>query len=89
MNDQRSSATPGNDARLHAERAIVRQVLRHDRDPRWSLQELQSEISNVEPAVLSDALENLIWHGVIVSCLHDFLASRCALRLVALGVVTI
>ncbi|HEY7961577.1 MAG TPA: hypothetical protein VID29_06620 [Solirubrobacteraceae bacterium] len=72
-----------------AERAIVLQVLRDDRDVRWSLAELVAESYDVVPLTLSRALEVLESHGVLVRCDDEYVASRCAQHLDALGMVSI
>ena len=81
--------TPWNDARWIAERAIVLQVLRDDHEARWTLAELQTEVTDLDPAALADALSRLEPHGVVVACEKTVLASRCALHLDALGMVSI
>lgn len=48
-----------------AERAIVLQVLRRDHDDRWTRTELDGELRDVEPMVVSDALERIHRGGVI------------------------
>lgn len=64
-----------------AERAIVLQVLRDDRDERWSRVELESEIYDVEPLAISDALETLCQESVVHLSGELVWASRCARRL--------
>ena len=48
------------------ERAIVFQLLRDDRDERWSLAGLAAEL-DVEFSVLASALARLQEHGVVVA----------------------
>jgi hypothetical protein len=72
-----------------AERAIVLQVLRNDCDERWSRAELESEIYDIEPLAISDALERLSREGVVHIDGELVLASRCALHLDNLGMVSI
>jgi hypothetical protein len=72
-----------------AERAIILQVLRVDRDERWSRAELESEIYDIEPLVISEALERLREAGVVQLAGELVWASRCAHRLDALGMVSI
>jgi hypothetical protein len=72
-----------------AERAIVLQVLRDDHDERWSRAELEREIYDIEPPALGDALERLRQEGVVHISGELVWASRCALRLDALGMVSI
>jgi hypothetical protein len=87
MYDQ-SRATPWGDA-WTAERAIVLQVLRDDHGERWSRGELEQEISDIDPVALGQAMECLREDGV-VHLSGDFVwASRCALHLDALGMISI
>jgi DNA-binding IclR family transcriptional regulator len=72
-----------------AERAIVLQVLREDKDPRWTLAELQAEAYDIDPTTLAGALSRLERHGIVVECGEGVVASRCALHLDALGMVSI
>lgn len=72
-----------------AERTIVLQFLRDDHDERWSHTELQAEINNTEPSALSSAIERLEQHGVVASLDGYVLASRCALHLDELELVSI
>jgi hypothetical protein len=72
-----------------AERAIVLQVLRDDHDERWSRAELEQEIYDVEPLVISDALERLKEESVVHLSGEHVWASRCARHLDALGMVSI
>jgi hypothetical protein len=84
-----SSASPWNDALWMAERAIVLQVLRDDHEVRWTLGELQAEVDDLNPHALRHALDRVLEEGVVVTCGADVLASRCALHLDALGMVSI
>jgi hypothetical protein len=72
-----------------AERAIVLQVLRDDRDERWSRAELEREIYDIEPLVIRDALERLRQEGVVHLAGDWVWASRCACHLDMLGMVSI
>lgn len=72
-----------------AERAIVLQVLRDDKDSRWTLAELQAEVYDIDPSTLGDALSRLKRHGIVVACCEAVIASRAALHLDALGMVSI
>jgi NAD/NADP transhydrogenase alpha subunit len=72
-----------------AERAIVLQVLRDDRDERWSRAELEHEIYDIEPLMINEALERLSEEGVVCLAGEFVWASRCARRLDALGMVSI
>ena len=72
-----------------AERAIMLQVLRADHDRRWTLQELQAEVDDIDPSVLQAALGQLVGHGLVLVHEEWMLASRAALHLDALGMVGI
>jgi hypothetical protein len=72
-----------------AERAIVLQVLRDDCDQRWPRAELESEIYDIDPLAISDALERLREEGVVHLAGELVWASRCARRLDALGMISI
>lgn len=72
-----------------AERAIVLQVLRNDKDPHWTLAELQAETYDIDPSTLCDALSRLERHGIIEACDDVVVASRAALHLDVLGMVSI
>ena len=69
------------------ERAIVLQLLRDDHDERWSRAELEAEVNNAEPSVLSSAIADLERQGVVVAQGEHVLASPCARRLDELGLV--
>ncbi len=86
---EKSNGTPWDDDPWIAERAVVLQVLRNDKDPRWTLAELQAEAYDIDPTTLAGALDRLERHGIVVRCDHEYVASRCALRLDALGMVSI
>jgi hypothetical protein len=72
-----------------AERAIVLQVLRADRDPRWTLPDLHAEAYDIDRPVLAAALGRLKRHGVVMACGDAVVASRCAVHLDDLGMVSI
>lgn len=72
-----------------AERAIVLQVLRDDHNPRWSRAELELEIFDIAPLTVADALERLSREGVVHLGGEQVWASRCALHLDNLGMVSI
>ncbi len=73
-----------------AERAIVLQVLRDDRDDeRWVRAELEGEIYDIEPLAINEALERLREAGVVHLSGELVWASRCARHLDALGMVSI
>jgi DNA-binding MarR family transcriptional regulator len=85
----KGSGTPWAGEPWIAERAIILQVLRDDRDERWSRAEMQTEVFDVDPSAISDALERLEWHGVVVRYDDEYMASRCALHMDAIGMVSI
>jgi biotin operon repressor len=70
------------------ERAIVFQLLRDDRDERWSLTGLAAEL-DTERSALASALERLQKHGVVVTEGDAIGAAPAARRLDALGVIGI
>lgn len=79
-----------------AERAIILQLLRDDHDERWTHAALQAEVSDVEPSVLSSAVERLERHGVAlhgialqgIALQGEYVrASPCARHLDELGLV--
>jgi hypothetical protein len=72
-----------------AQRAIVLQVLRDDHDDRWSRAELEREIYDIEPAAIAEALERLRQEGVVHLSGDLVWASRAALWLDGLGMVSI
>ncbi|HEY4812375.1 MAG TPA: hypothetical protein VIH71_15085 [Solirubrobacteraceae bacterium] len=72
-----------------AERAIVLQLLRDDHDERRSRAELGTELGDVEPLALSDAIADLERHGVVVVQGEHVVASRCARQLDELGMIAI
>ncbi|HEV3071116.1 MAG TPA: hypothetical protein VGY76_06805 [Solirubrobacteraceae bacterium] len=72
-----------------AERAIVLQVLRTDRDERWTRVELEGEIYDIEPLAISEALERLREVGVVHLSGELVWSSRCARHLDALGMISI
>ncbi len=72
-----------------AERAIVLQVLRDDRDERWTPTELEAEIEDRGAQAIAEALGRLEAEGAVILCGEHVLASRCASRMDYLGLVTI
>ncbi len=72
-----------------AQRAVVLQVLRNDHEERWTRAELECEIYDVPPLAISDALERLRQESVVHLHGEDVWASRCALHLDVLGMVSI
>lgn len=85
----KSSATPWDDALWMAQRAIVLQILRTDKDPRWTLAELQAEIDDLNPYALRHALDRLLEESIVVACGNGVVASRAAVHLDGLGMVSI
>jgi len=69
------------------ERAVVLQLLRDDHDEQWSRTELETELDDVKPLALSDAIAVLERHGVVVVQGEHVVASRCARRVDELGLV--
>lgn len=86
---EQSSGTPWNDAVWMAERAVMLQVLRTDRDLRWSLAELQAEVDDLDPRALGVAFDRLRVEGLLVDCGDGVVASRAAFHLDGLGMVSI
>jgi hypothetical protein len=70
------------------EEAIVVQLLRDDHDERWSRADLETELWDVEPSVLGDALERLWKEGVVHWAGEQVSASRYVRYLHALGMVS-
>lgn len=71
-----------------AERAVFFALLDDRHDPRWSLVELVAALGDPEPTIAT-ALAQLQEHGVALSEGDAILASPCARRLDALGVIAI
>lgn len=69
------------------ERAIVLQLLRDDSDEQWSRAELEAEVNDVGPSILSSAIAHLERLGVVVAQGEHVLASRCARHLDELGLI--
>jgi hypothetical protein len=89
MPDERSSNSPQQWGPEVAERAVILQVLRDDHDPRWSRAALEREIYDIQPIEIADALGRLQQEGVVHLSGEQVWASRCALHLDALGMVSI
>jgi DNA-binding HxlR family transcriptional regulator len=87
MQDERNEMNPIED--VVAQRAIVLQVLRQDHVEPWTRAELESEIYDIEPLTISDALAALDADGVVDIAGEQVRASRAAWRLDALGMVSI
>jgi hypothetical protein len=71
-----------------AERGIILQLLRDDRD-RWTRGELRRALSDLPAQNVNAALTRLEQEGVAVLLNRQVLASRCALHLDSLGTVSI
>lgn len=87
MQDERNEMNMTED--VVAQRAIVLQVLRPDHVEPWTRAELESEIYDIEPLAISDALALLDADGVVNVAGEEVRASRAARRLDALGMVSI
>lgn len=87
MPEKRSSWDP-NDGEV-TQRAIVLQVLREDHDERWTRTELEAEILDIDPATINDALTRLHAEGIVHLHGEHVQASRAALHLDDLGMVSI
>jgi DNA-binding transcriptional regulator YhcF (GntR family) len=74
--------------RSRLQRAIVLQLLRDDRAPRWSRLELASEL-DVDAAGLERALRELDAEGVVLLDPEEVWASRAARRLDELELIGI
>ena len=72
------------DSRL--ERAIVVQLLRDDREQKWSRAELSVELGAEAPAV-EEALRRLARDGILCLAEEEVWASRAARRLDELGLI--
>ena len=72
-----------------AQRAIVLQVLRDDHEPRWTRAGLRVEIYDIEPRTIGRALKRLEAEGVVHLEGREVWASRCALHMDCLGMVSI
>jgi 2-keto-4-pentenoate hydratase len=71
---------------LRLERAIVLQLLRDDREQRWTREELLAEIDAEAPA-LERALSRLGADGVLCAAEEHVWASRAARRVDELGLI--
>lgn len=87
MQDERNEMNMTED--VVAQRAIVLQVLRPDHAEPWTCAELESEIYDIEPFAISDALAVLDSDGVVHVAGEQVRASRAARRMDALGMVSI
>ena len=77
---------PSADSR-RVERAVTLQLLRDDHDERWSRAELETELDDVEPLALSDAIAQLERQGVVMAQGEHVLASPAVRRVDELGLV--
>jgi hypothetical protein len=87
MQDERNEMNMTED--MVAQRAIMLQVLRADHVEPWTRAELESEIYDIEPLAISDALAVLDTDGVVHVKGEEVRASRAAQRMDALGMVSI
>jgi len=69
------------------QRLIVLQLLRDDRDERWSRRQLALKLLHVGPAPLNAALASLTDVGIIHTDLEFAWASRAARRLDQIGLI--
>ncbi len=74
--------------RSRLERAIVLQLLREDRERRWSPAELETEI-DAEAHEVEGALRRLSMDGVLCLTEEAVWASPAALRLDGLGLISV
>ena len=81
-----SKAPTGEDV---TERTIVLQVLREDHPHRWTRKELRREIYDIKASAIDQALARLEAEGVVILEGKEVRASLCALRLDAIGMVSI
>jgi hypothetical protein len=72
-----------------AERAVILQVLRDDRNERWSRSELEREIYDIDPSAIADALARLSEIGIVHIAGELVWAGRGARRLDQLGMISI
>jgi hypothetical protein len=79
---------PGTAGGSGLERAIVLQLLRDDREQRWSLADLRSEL-DADATTLSAALQALSGEGVLSVSAQEVWASPAARRLEQLALISI
>jgi hypothetical protein len=73
-----------------AQRAIVHQVIRDDHPERWTREELERELSDIDPQVVGEAIAWLECEDVVEGAqLTVVWASRCLRYLEALGLISI
>ncbi|HME04443.1 MAG TPA: hypothetical protein VKG38_15590 [Solirubrobacteraceae bacterium] len=70
------------------QRAIVLQLLREDRAPRWSGEELGAELG-AERAAVEEAIRGLGGDGVLCAAGGEVWASRAVQRLDELGLIAL
>jgi len=71
------------------QRAIVLQLLRQDRDERWSRAELETELQETPPIEVNDALAHLREEGVLHLSGELVRASRASRHIDNLGMIAI
>ncbi len=70
------------------QRAIVLQLLREDREPRWSTEQLRAELGAERP-VVEEAIGGLSGEGVLCAGGGEVWASRATRRLDELGLIAL
>jgi hypothetical protein len=87
MQDQTSQISGDRDRRL--ERAIVLQTLSDDRDDGWRRAELAAQLGGADPIAICNALTCLEEEGVVESAGETVRASRAAMRLSDLDMISV
>lgn len=68
---------------------VVLQLLRNDRETRWTRGELECKLHDVDPVAIGVALDRLREQGVVCAGDGRLRASPCARHLDALGFINI
>jgi hypothetical protein len=71
------------------ERVVMFQLLRDDRPERWSREDLLSELYDVDPDAIGEALVSLAAVAAVILDSEHVRASTCAQRIDALGMIAI
>jgi hypothetical protein len=71
------------------ERVVVLELLRDDRDQRWTRAELKRELHDIDPAALDAALEHLWEMGVMCAEGDAVWASPCTQHLDTLSMICV
>ena len=87
MRDQPSQHLKGGDGRLA--RAIILQLLRDDHVCQWSRAELETELADIPPLDISDALARLETDGIVNVAGELIWASRALARLDGLDLIAV